>query len=146
MQFGYIAGKADNDALRVRLEVPHACKLWRVLDDVRRSQHCLDELKPFTGKLERRRPIARVWLSDRRRGRENRERAPDLALALALRVVRGWALAGDHQRIPTVPVHQLEVGLRIDQSLCTFVMTMDAGFHERRPLAVVHLRNVQGDT
>ena len=52
VQFGYRASKADDDALRVRLEVPHACKLWRVLHDVRRSQHCLDELKPFTGELE----------------------------------------------------------------------------------------------
>ena len=45
-------GKGDDDVLRVRLEVPRPCKQRCVLDDVRRSQHCLDELEAITGKLE----------------------------------------------------------------------------------------------
>ena len=56
----HVAGNGGDDALRVRLEVPHACKRRRVLDGVLLSQHYLEELKPFTRKFERRRSIARV--------------------------------------------------------------------------------------
>ena len=52
VQFGYIAGKGDDDVLRVRLEVPRPCKQRCVLDDGRRSQHCLVEVEAITGKLE----------------------------------------------------------------------------------------------